>query len=471
MSPTRIDNPTFTNGTGSIKNILLIGSGFVVPPCLDYLARKKENHITIASLDLDRSYELANKRPNISVKPIDVGNQGSLDALVSENDIVISLIPYTFHCKVIKSALKFKKHVVTTSYISPEMQEFDKQAKEAGVVIMNEIGLDPGVDHIYALKMINEVHDEGGKILSFVSYCGGLPAPEASGNPLGYKFSWSSRGVLLALRNPAAFLENGQVVKVEGSELMRSAKSIDILPALAIVGYPNRDSSGYGERYNIPHATTVLRGSLRYAGFPEFIQTLVDIGFLCDKEQSYLRTDAPEISWKSVMAKMFGFDAYSESAVKDAIKNKADLNDESVSKKIFRGMAWLGLFSDTSVTKRGGNLLDTLCATLEAKMSFEEGERDMVLLQHTFEVETRDGEKQTRTSTLLEYGSPQGASQGYTAMARTVGTPCGIAVQLILDGKINKPGVHAPITPEIYNPILTQLEKEGIVCKEAILPH
>ncbi|KAJ9079228.1 saccharopine dehydrogenase (NADP+, L-glutamate-forming) [Entomophthora muscae] len=466
MAPTRADN-TLRNGHSEEKHILLLGSGFVVPPCLEYLARRKTNQITIASLDLERAHQLARKRSNIFVTTVDVGNQDSLDQLVSRHDIVISLIPYTFHAKVIRSALKFRKHVVTTSYISPEMKAFDAEAKEKGVMIMNEIGLDPGVDHVYALKTIDEVQSQGGKILSFVSYCGGLPAPEASGNPLGYKFSWSSRGVLLALRNEAKYLKDGKVVKVEGSELMRSAVPINILPALAVVGYPNRDSSGYGERYNMPHAHTVLRGSLRYACFPEFVQALVDIGFLSEEAKPYLSTDAADIEWKNVLAQMLDLPKYQEEAVEEAIAYKSGLSDPMALQRVIQGMKWLGLLSSTKVTKRGGNLLDTLCATLEEKMAFEEGERDMVLLQHTFEVETGKGELQTRTSTLLEYGEPK----GFTAMAKTVGTPCAIAVQLILDGELNIPGVQAPITKDIYLPIMVQLEKEGITCKESIIPH
>ncbi|KAI0225199.1 saccharopine dehydrogenase (NADP+, L-glutamate-forming), partial [Massospora cicadina] len=359
------------------------------------------------------------KRVNIEVTAVDVDNQESLDQLVSRHDIVISLIPYTFHPKVIRSALKFKKHVVTTSYISPEMMAFDEEAKEKGVMIMNEIGLDPGVDHVYALKTIDEVKENGGKVLSFVSYCGGLPAPEASGNPLGYKFSWSSRGVLLALRNDAKYLRDGKVIKVEGSELMRSATRINTLPALAIVGYPNRDSSGYGRRYNMPHAHTVLRGSLRYACFPEFFQALVDIGFLSEEPQPYLAADAEAIRWKDVLSKMLGLDQYEENAAIEAIATKCRLADSEALQRVVQGMQWLGLFSSNPVTKRRANLLDTLCATLEAKMAYQEGERDMVLLQHTFEIETSFGQLETRTSTLLEYGDPN----GFTAMAKTVGTP------------------------------------------------
>ncbi|KAJ2304657.1 saccharopine dehydrogenase (NADP+, L-glutamate-forming), partial [Coemansia sp. RSA 2702] len=168
------------------KNILLLGSGFVAEPCLEYLQRSGNNRVTVACRGLDKAQQLASKYPCASAISLDVEDDAALDAAVAAHDLTISLIPYTQHARVIKAAIKSKKHVVTTSYISPAMEELDAAAKEAGIVCMNEIGLDPGIDHLYALKIINEVHAQGGKILSFESFCGGLPAPEASNNPLGY---------------------------------------------------------------------------------------------------------------------------------------------------------------------------------------------------------------------------------------------------------------------------------------------
>ncbi|KAJ2426024.1 saccharopine dehydrogenase (NADP+, L-glutamate-forming), partial [Coemansia sp. RSA 2522] len=181
------------------KNILLLGSGFVAEPCLEYLLRSGNNRVTVACRRAEKAQELTSKYPGSTAISLDVEDDAALEAAVAAHDLTISLIPYTQHARVIKAAIKAKKHVVTTSYISPAMEELDAAAKEAGIVCMNEIGLDPGIDHLYALKIINEVHAEGGKIKSFESFCGGLPAPEASNNPLGYKFSWSARGVLLAL--------------------------------------------------------------------------------------------------------------------------------------------------------------------------------------------------------------------------------------------------------------------------------
>ncbi|KAG0066259.1 saccharopine dehydrogenase (NADP+, L-glutamate-forming) [Linnemannia elongata] len=445
------------------KKILLLGSGFVAEPCVEYLCRRPENKLTIAARRLAIAQELAGGYANTTAISLDVNDEVALDAAIAEHDVVISLIPYTHHAQVIKSAIKSKTNVVTTSYVSPAMMAYDEAAKAAGVVVMNEIGVDPGVDHLYALKTINEVHAEGGKVLSFLSYCGGLPAPEASNNPLGYKFSWSSRGVLLALKNNAKFYENGEIVEYSGDDLMNSAKPIPIYPAFAFVGYPNRDSSPYKERYNIPEAHTILRGTLRYAGFPEFVKTLVDIGFLDDAPQDFLAADASEIAWNDVVAKRLGSSSNSEADLVELIKEKSSIKGAEID-RIVKGMKWLGMFSATPVTRRG-NYLDTLCATLEDKMMYGKGERDMVMLQHKFEVELKDGTKQTRTSTILEYGNPEGAS----AMARLVGMPCGVATQLVLDGVIRTPGILAPMSADINDPLIKGIEAEGVVCHEEIL--
>jgi len=457
----------------TVKEILLLGSGYVTAPCVEYLLRRPENRVTVASFRLARAQALVGQFPSANERlhaaQVDVQDEAALDNLVARCDLVISLVPYIYHANVIRSAIRFKKNVTTTSYVSPAMLELDEAAKEAEIVVMNEIGLDPGVDHIYALKVIREAQAAGGKVKSFLSYCGGLPAPESSNNPLGYKFSWSSRGVLLALRNSAKFLQDGKTVEVNGPELMRSVKPISIYPAFSVVGYANRDSSFYNERYNMPEATTVLRGSLRYTVFPFFIQCLVDLGFLDETPQPYLAEDEPQITWPAVLAKMLDLpEGIDEATLFATISAKAGLNKAGAEQQatLFDGMSWLGLLSDASLaTKRGGNLLDTLCATLETKMSYQPGERDMVLLQHRFDIENADGSLETRTSTLLEYGTPN----GYSAMARSVGVPCGIAAQLILDGELNTPGILAPMTEEINGPLYRELVKENIVCQEEVI--
>ncbi|KAF4471394.1 saccharopine dehydrogenase, partial [Fusarium albosuccineum] len=423
----------------SNHKVLLLGAGFVARPTLEILS-EAGIPVTVACRTIDRAKKLAEGVKLASPVSLDATDDQALDAAVAQHDLVISLIPYTFHAAVIKSAIRNKKHVVTTSYVSPAMMELDAEAKEAGITVMNEIGVDPGIDHLYAVKTINEVHKAGGKILSFESYCGGLPAAENSDNPLGYKFSWSSRGVLLALRNAGKWWQDGKVVEVAG---------------YAFVAYPNRDSTPYKERYNIPEAQTIVRGTLRYQGFPQFIRVLVDLGFLEDTPVEAL---TKPISWQEATKAIIGAASAGAADLKARILSKAKFDSPDEEQRILGGLQWLGLFSEEPITPRG-NPLDTLCATLEQKMQYEEGERDMVMLQHKFVIEHQDGRRETRTSTLCENGDPK----KYFAM-----TP----VKLVLDGTISDKGILAPLNDSINEPLMRALrENYGIECHEKIIAY
>lgn len=432
---------------------MLLGSGFVAKPTVDILAATPGVKVTVACRTLSKAKALAGTVADAI--SLDVSDDAALDEAVGKCDVVVSLIPYTYHATVIKSAIRKKKHVVTTSYVSPAMLELEDECKKAGIIVFNEIGLDPGIDHLYAVKTIDEVHKAGGKIKSFLSYCGGLPAPENSDNPLGYKFSWSSRGVLLALRNSARYWKDGKIEDISSEDLMSSAKPYFIYPGYALVAYPNRDSTFYKERYNIPEAETVIRGTLRFQGFPEFVKVLVDIGFLSDDAVDYLSPEANKdkpLAWKDAVAKLLKSSSNKESDLVWAISSKTKFKDNADKERILSGFKWLGLFSEDPITARG-NPLDTLCATLEDKMQFGEGERDLVVLQHKFGIEWADKTTEVRTSTLVEYGTPG----GYSAMAKLVGVPCAVAVKQVLNGTITKPGIHAPVTPEFAYTLMDEL--------------
>ncbi|PTB37548.1 Saccharopine dehydrogenase [NADP(+), L-glutamate-forming] [Trichoderma asperellum] len=436
------------------QSVLMLGAGFVTRPTLDVLT-EAGIPVTVACRTLQTAQGLSAGVKLATPISLDVTDPKALDAEVAKHDLVISLIPYTFHATVIESAIRNKKNVVTTSYVSPAMMELDQKCKDAGITVMNEIGLDPGIDHLYAVKTIDEVHQAGGKILSFLSYCGGLPAPEASDNPLGYKFSWSSRGVLLALRNAAKVYQDGKVVDIASKDLMATAKPYFIMPGYAFVAYPNRDSTPYKERYNIPEADTITRGTLRYQGFPQFIKVLVQTGFLEETPIEALKTP---ITWKEATKAILGISSSEPKDLEAAIVSRADFDSDEDRERILSGLRWIGIFSDEKITPRG-NSLDTLCAALEQKMQFEEGERDMVMLQHKFLIEHKDGSRETRTSTLVEYGDPK----GYSAMAKTVGIPCGVAAKQVLNGTLSEKGILAPMSAKINNPIMKELkEKYGI---------
>lgn len=433
-----------------VKQVLLLGSGFVAKPTVDILSKTPDVKVTVACRTLAKAQALAGDVAGAI--SLDVTDEKALDEAVSKVDLVISLIPYIHHVLVVKSAIKNKKHVVTTSYINPKLQELEQQIVDAGITVMNEIGLDPGIDHLYAVKTIEEVHQAGGKIKSFLSYCGGLPSPEDSGNPLGYKFSWSSRGVLLALTNSASYWKNGEVEAVKSEELMATAKPYFIYPGFAFVAYPNRDSTTYKKLYNIPEAETVIRGTLRFQGFPEFIKVFVDLGFLKETEHPAFKS---EIAWKDATAQLIGSASSSEKDLIAKIEATATFKDDEDKARIIAGLKWLGLFSDNKITPRG-NPLDTLCATLEELMQYEEGERDLVCLQHKFGIEWADGTTETRTSTLVDYGDVN----GYSSMAKLVGVPCAVATQQILDGTLSKRGLLAPMSSELNDPIMKTLKDD-----------
>lgn len=435
-----------------VNKVLLLGSGFVAQPVVDELA-KQGVLVTVACRTLANAKQLASSSKSKAIS-LNVTDADSLDKQLADHDLVISLIPYIYHQNVVKSAIRMKKNVVTSSYIYPALRALEDDIKEAGITVMNEIGLDPGIDHLYAVKTIDEVHKKGGKIKSFISYCGGLPAPEDSNNPLGYKFSWSSRGVLLALKNSAQYYENNELIKINSEDLMDSAKPYFLYPGYALTCYPNRDSTLFKTLYNIPEAETVIRGTLRYQGFTEFVRVLVDLNLLDETPNQIFSTK--NISWRKALSLYLAGEELSKESLISVIDSKTKWKSEDDRNRILSGFNFLDFFNDDEVIIPRGNPLDTLCATLESKMQYDRDERDLVILQHAFGIEWADGRKEKRTSTLVQYGE----INGFSAMAQTVGYPVVIATKMVLDGRIKGPGLLAPYSPEINNPIMEELKQK-----------
>ncbi|RPD57107.1 Saccharopine dehydrogenase [Lentinus tigrinus ALCF2SS1-6] len=453
--------------SSNTKHILLLEAGAVARPCAEYITRRPENVLTVACRTLKSAEALANGLRNTTATVLDAGSEdpekrAALEKAIAEHDLVISLIPYSYHPNVIKAAIKGQTNVVTTSYISPAIRELEDEIKKAGIVVMNEIGLDPGVDHLYAVKVVDEVHAKGGKVKEFYSFCGGLPAPECAGNPLGYKFSWFPRGNLLVHLNSATYLAGGKEVHIPGKDLMNSAKPYPIVDGLSFVAFPNRSSLPFRDIYQIPEAETVVRGSVRYAGFPEFVNALVAIGMLNPTPQPWLKDG---LTWAEITEHTTGAAETSEETLIARVKALCQFPSEEGSTRVISGLKWIGIFSSDKAEIRYGNLLDTLCARLEPLMKFNKGERDFVILQHKFVVKWADGNTNTITSTLEAYGEPN----GHSAMARYVGVPCGIAVQFVLDGFFKAPGIYAPHTKEICDPLRAQVEAEGMGLVEKVL--
>ncbi|RAL13488.1 enoyl-CoA hydratase/isomerase family protein [Aspergillus homomorphus CBS 101889] len=432
------------------KKALLLGAGFVCEPTIQALSEAGVQ-VTVGCRTLNAAQSLAGKYSNTTAISLDVANEANkLDAAVGQADIIVSLIPYIHHATVVKAAIAHSKPVVTTSFISPALWELDAPAKSAGVTVLNEIGLNPGIDHLYAVKTIDEVHRAGGKINAFTSYCGALPAPENSDNPLRHKFSWSPRGGLLALLNSAQWYRDGKVTSVDGRDLMASATPQRIFPGFNLVGYPNRDSVGLRKSYAIPEAQTVFRGTLRYAGFPEVIQALVGIGYFSQDRIAALAADAGrELTWAQLTAQLLGLPASaSAEEVQGAVARKClgfIAGKEEELDRVLSGLRWIGLFDEDRLVDERDTPLDTLCAVLERRMAYQPGERDMIILQHVFDIENADRSTERRTSTLVEYGDPVGPGSR-SAMAKLVGLPCAVGVLAVLEGRIQGTGMLAPWT-------------------------
>jgi saccharopine dehydrogenase (NADP+, L-glutamate forming)/spermidine synthase len=370
---------------------------------------------------------------------------------VAAADLVISMVPYAFHPKVAELCIAYKKQMVTTSYVSDAMKKLDADAKKAGIIILNELGLDPGIDHMEAMRVIHEIHDKGGRLNGFISFCGGLPALDTNNNPFGYKFSWSPTGVLLAGKNSAQYLENGKEVFIPAEKLFESYALRTIEGLGVFEGYPNRNSLPYIQLYGVPETKTMLRGTLRFLGWCETIRVMVRLNVLDQEEK-----DWTGLTFGDLLRKQMGTRA------KDLKKTVSERLGIPSGLAILRRLEWLGLFSDEPLPVQKGSALDNISARMTAKLSYLPGERDMIVLQHEFYASYPKAGKEKIVSTLIDYGIPGGDS----SMSRTVGLPPAIGTKLILEGKIRETGVHIPVNPEIYLPILAELKTLNIVFKE-----
>jgi alpha-aminoadipic semialdehyde synthase len=323
---------------------------------------------------------------------------------------------------------------------------------------MNEIGLDPGIDHLLAMRMFDRVKSDGARVHSFVSWCGGLPAPEVSNNPLGYKFSWSPRGVLTALLNPAKFKRDGKMIDLPEGSILKETRPVSIFKGFNFEGYPNRDSLKYVSLYNLDltELETMFRGTLRYRGFADVAGALNDAGLLSVAEIPILKSG--NASWAKLLASLGNC---SPETVRDHFASKLKSQDA------INAFNYFDLFSTMPLQIPSGvppTPLDVLSVNLAKRLVYEPGERDLVCLHHEFGVTEADGKRSTRTSTLVAYGDEDLTigRGGYTAMAKTVALPAAIVTDLILQGVISGPGVRIPTTKDVYQPTLQALEQSGL---------
>jgi len=437
-----------------MPKVVVLGAGMVTRPLVRYLLDQRDMKVVVATRTVEKAEKMIAGHPNGEAKALDVEkNLAAVEEEVKGADVVVSLVPYAYHVSVAKFGIKHKKHVVTTSYVSDAMKALDGDAKKAGIILLNECGLDPGIDHMSAMRIIHDVEKRKGKVVSFKSSTGALPAHEANKNPFGYKFSWSPRGVLLASRNSAKWLEDGREVNVPGEQLFENYYIQDVPEIGSFENYPNRNSVPYKDIYGLNHAQTVYRGTFRMTGWCETMRRVVALGWLGDQPVAgfsgktygdvtrHLIGAAPGADLPRAAAKFLRVDPYAT---------------------VIKRYEWLGLFGDERLPADKNTPLDYLNVLTLKKMVIGEDEKDMIVMHHEFVAEFSGGKKEYLTSTLVDYGIP-GED---TSVARTVSLPAAIAVKLILDRKIKDTGCHIPVAPTIYNPILDELESYNVIFKE-----
>jgi Saccharopine dehydrogenase and related proteins len=433
-----------------MNKVLILGAGLVSKPMVEYLL-ERGFEIMIASPMKERADDMIKNHAKGYSVAWSMDDQDTLEKLVAGYDITVSLLPYKYHSDVAGICVRHKKPLVTTSYLQPAMKLLDEEAKKAGIILLNEIGLDPGIDHMSAMKIIDKIHANGGKVEEFYSLCGALPAPEAADNPLGYKFSWSPKGVVLASRNSALYLKKGKKIYIEPADLFKDTFIYNFPDIGDLEVYPNRDSVSYSEIYNIPEVSTMYRGTFRYKGWCETLDAMKGLNMLDDAPKDY-----SSMSYSDFLAERAATGTLN---LRKDIPAKLGISDDSAAMKAFY---WLGFFSDEMMNYNETSPFEITSDRMISRMPLGENERDMVAMQHIFLASYPDGKKEVIKSSLINFGSP--ASN--TAIARTVALPAAIAVKLIIEKRINLKGVYRPVVPEIYIPVLDKLKKLGIEMKE-----
>ena len=440
-----------------MNTILVLGAGKSSTFLIDYLADScgaKGRTLILADLDFVAAQDKLRDRSGTRASQLDSQDELKRRKLISEADVVVSMLPAFMHPVVAKDCLELGKNFFSASYESDAMREMKNEIERKGLFFLNECGLDPGIDHISAMKIIDEAKANGEEIVSFKSYCGGLLHPQSEDNPWKYKFTWNPRNVVLAGQATSRYIENGELKFVPYHQLFKRIETLNFRGLGDFDGYPNRDSLSYRQVYGLENVSTMLRGTLRRAGFCKAWNVFVQLGMTDDSFQLEMAQGTtlrqflnaflpyhPELSIEEKLAELI-----------------PDLDFPA-----FEKIQWLGFFENRKLPKTKGSPAQLLQAILEIDWELQPEDRDMIVMQHLFEIKTSEGIKKV-SSSLVSFGQ----DSVYTAMAKTVGMPLAIAVDLFLEGKIKLTGLHVPVIPELYRPILEELERWGIRFEETV---
>ena len=446
-----------------MRTILIIGAGRSASSLIQYLLNKsvKENlHLVIGDLSLALAQKKTNNHPNATAISLDIFDEDQRKKAIQIADIVISMLPAHLHIEIAKDCVIYKKHLVTASYVSDAMQELDAVAKENNLIFMNEIGLDPGIDHMSAMKVIDGIKDKGGKIILFESFCGGLVAPESDTNLWNYKFTWAPRNVVLAGQGGVAkFIQEGAYKYIPYCNLFRRTEFLDVEGYGRFEGYSNRDSLKYRSVYGLDDVLTLYRGTIRKVGFSKAWNMFVQLGMTDD---SYVMENTENMTYRAFVNSFLPYHPTDSVEIKTRLILKIDQDDIMWDK-----LLELDLFNpNKKVGLKNATPAQILEKILTDSWTLQPEDKDMIVMYHKFGYEL-NGKKEQIDSKMVCIGD----DQTYTAMAKTVGLPVAMATLLILNGEITTPGVQLPIRKEVYEPILKELEEYGVVFKEQFMPY
>lgn len=435
------------------KSILVLGAGLSSSSLIRYLLQHSdENHWTVRVVDQDLALveQKIGGHPNGIALCFNATDSAERRPEIERSDLVVSMLPARFHVDVAKDCIALKRDLITPSYISPELQALDQEAKDAGIIIMNEIGVDPGIDHMSAMKIIHAVKAKGGEITSFKSYCGGLIAPESDDNPWNYKFTWNPRNVVLAGQGGAAcFIRNGQYKYIPYNRLFGRLDYMSIEGYGDFVGYANRDSLSYRSTYGLDNIPTIFRGTLRRPGYCEAWNVFIELGMTDDTYQMNIEKN---ITPRSLLNAFLPY--HPTLSVED--KFKLFLREDRMD--LYARFEWLGIFeNEPLINIENPTPAEALQQILVNKLSLNDGDKDMLVMIHEFEYNL-NGKSYAISSHMVNIGE----DQTYTSMSNTVGLPVAICAKMILNGELTIKGVTLPVQPEVYHPILDELEALNI---------
>ena len=435
-----------------MKNILVIGAGRSAVTLIKYLldnSLANNWQVTVADFSIALAEEAVGGNENGKAIFFNVTDDKQRQREIENADIVISMLPASLHITVAKDCVRLGKNLVTASYVSPEILALDESAKQAGVILLNEIGLDPGIDHMSAMQVIDGIKENGGELTSFKSFCGGLVHPDYDTNPWNYKFTWNPRNVVLAGQGTAQYIKQGKYKYIPYTKLFERTEVMEVLDAGEFEGYANRDSLGYRSAYGLEDIPTLFRGTLRRKGYCKAWNMFVQLGMTDD---TYKVENSENLTYRAFINLFFPYN--NELSIKEKFCSYLNLSQDS---EEFRKIEWLGVFADTIVGLKDASPAQILQKICEEKWTLGVEDKDMIVMQHQFEY-VENGEQKKLNSSLLVFGD----DPRYTSMAKTVGLPVAIAAKLILNGKIKSTGVKIPTTKDIYVPVLKELEENGI---------